>query len=175
MNFEPNAAPETPYFDDIAGKDGWEGHTSKKKIPVLLNEIKANLANLGGAITLFQEGKFSIDGIERDGFRLEYVIKTRNGPADGRIDIAALPIKRGSYWTRTEKSRAEQSLKMALYMTNVAIRGMFALQKLSPNYAALIPFMLQDGRTLSELWVSGPSVSLLAPPSHDIVEGDIKE
>jgi hypothetical protein len=141
-----------------------------------MGEVKESLSKLGGIVTSFQPGKFQSKEYERVGYRIHYVIETPSGEgAKGRLDIAALPVKKYPY--HTKEKREGNSLRMALYMLRIALDGPRFLQKLSPGYSALVPFMLgPGGKTISELWAQSTIMSNLLPPNMDaeFVEGDYK-
>jgi hypothetical protein len=182
MNFIPeqnkDAIQNVPYFDDVTEKDGWQGQATGKSIDVLKNEITDAIRRLGGVVTGFQQGSFITGKQKRDGFQVEYIVKSPDqSMTRGRIDIAALPVKEDYRLQRTLKTRREQSLKMALYMLRVALNGTWFLQQLSPGYAALMPWMLMDGkRTLTQAWSESEAMNLLLPPGgSEFVEGKFQE
>jgi len=182
MNFIPDQpkskTPDVPYFDNVSEKDGWQGQATGKSIDTLKNEITDAVRRLGGMVTGFQQGTFTISKQKRDGFQVHYIIEDPDGKMTrGRIDIAALPVKEDYRLQRSIKTRREQSLKMALYMLRVALNGTWFLQQLSPGYAALLPWMLADGqRTLTQAWSEKAMMGLLLPPgSSEFVEGSFKE
>lgn len=167
-----------PYFEDARASDGWQGQSTTKTLDKLQDEIRAALGRMGGAVSGFQSGTFNVNGQVREGYQIHYAIHTANGGwAGGRFDVAALPIrtKRGN--ARAVKARQDAALKMALYMACRAIEGMWFLQQLSPGYAPLMPWMLNDkGETVSELWARSSVMSnLLPPPDAEFVEGVIVE
>lgn len=181
MGFIPETPKESvkvPYYDNVKSSDGWQGQTTTKSIDTLKAEIASAVGRLGGLVSSFQSGSFDTESQKRDGFRIHYSIQTPNGKyVPGRIDIAALPIKTGSYYSRTEKARREKSLRMALYMTRIAFEGSWFLMQLSPGYAPMIPFMLADAeRTVSQMWIESPTMKMLAPPKESVfVEGVVVE
>lgn len=162
----PKQANEVPYFDDVIGSDGWQGHTTRKSLDTLKSEIIQALSRLGGLVAGFQRGSFSINEQGREGFRIHYTLEGVNGTMlPGRIDIAALPVKNDYSLRRSYDRRKEQSLKMALFMLRNALDGTWFLQQLSPGYAALMPWMLErgSGKTISELWTQGAAMGHLLP------------
>jgi hypothetical protein len=129
-------------------------------------------------VTGFQQGTFITGKQKRDGFQVHYIIESPDGSMTrGRIDIAALPVKEDYRLQRTLKARREQSLKMSLYMLRVALNGTWFLQQLSPGYAALLPWMIVDGkRTLTQAWSESETMGLLLPPGDaEFMEGNFKE
>lgn len=164
-----------PYFEDARASDGWQGQSTTKTLDKLQDEIRAALGRMGGAVSGFQRGTFHANNQTREGYQIHYAIKAEKGWAGGRLDIAALPIrvKRGN--ARAVQARQDAALKMALYMACRAIEGMWFLQQLSPGYAPLMPWMLNEkGETVSELWARSAVMSnLLPPPDAEFVEGEI--
>lgn len=176
-DFIPNTPKESkkvPYYDDVTSAEGWQGHETGKGINKLKSEVSEAIVRLGGMVSGFQEGSFG----NRDGYRVHYTIELPNGGfAQGRIDIAALPV-RDSYRIRASmERRREASLKMALYMLREALNGTWFLQQLSPGYAPLMPFMIGVGdKTISQLWGESAMMSnLLPPPADEFVDGEIQE
>ena len=173
---QPNEAQQVPFFDDVTGEGGWQGHGTSKSIDTLKAEIISSIARLGGLVSGFQRGTFQISGQERDGFQIHYSIETPDGSmVPGRIDVAALPIKKVASRRKSEKTRREKSLRMALYMLRQAMDGLWFLQQLSPGYAPMMPWMIgKGGKTISQLWAESPVMSNLLPdPGEAFVEGEV--
>lgn len=164
---------EVPYFEDVTSQDGWAGQTTTKSIEELKSEITTSITRLGGYVTAIKKGKFVSDEHFRDGFVIEYQIPGKDGTLyPGKIDIAALPLR------QVTETKRIKSLKMALYMFNVSLKGTWFLQKLSPGYDPLMPFMLagKDGKTVSQLWSeSSVFYGQLLPPADDVVDGTYTE
>src|SRR4030042_4183330 len=171
MNFIPEQSKETqyiPYYEDATSAEGWQGHTTQKTIKALQSEITQAISRLGGLVTGFQKGAFLSAEGKREGFRVHYAVEAADGSqVPGRIDIAALPIRR--------ESNREKSLKMVLYMFHIALNGTWFLQQLSPGYSALVPFMLRHGdKTLSQMWTESPIMNNLLPPGEeDFIDGEV--
>lgn len=158
MNFVPDQkeVQRVPYFEDAKREDGWQGHTTTKNLNALKREVEKALLLLGGIVVGFQQGKFIIDGQERQGFQVHYAVAGM--PA--RMDIAALPVK--DRWSVKKK---EQSLKMSLYMLALGLNGAWLMKQLVPGLNPLIPMMLTDsGKTISEMWADGSAMGRLLPP-----------
>jgi hypothetical protein len=174
---QPKTVSDVPFFEDVSSAQGWQGQTTTKSVDTLKSEILMAISRLAGSVTGYQKGKFLIGDRERLGYRVMYNIETGEGNlVPGRIDIAALPVKRNppsSYDTRCEKS-----LKMALFMLRDSFDGLWFLQQLSPGFAPLLPFMLSGNGdlTISQLW-SETSVmrNLLPPGENDFIDGEVKE
>lgn len=176
-NFIPNTPKESrevPYYDDVTAAQGWQGHETGKSMNKLKAEVSEAITRLGGMVSGFQQGKFG----ERDGFRVYYTIEGVGGKfAQGRIDVAALPVRTSYRIRKSFDRRREASLKMALYMLREALNGTWFLEQLSPGYAPLMPFMLTaEDKTISQLWGESTTMSnLLPPPAEEFVEGEIAE
>lgn len=180
MNFIPDTQGESkkvPYYEDARVSDGWQGHTTDKSMKILQSEVTQAVVRLGGMVTNFQRGAFQTEQGKRDGYRVHYFIEAPNGQhIMGRIDVAALPINPRLSGRADKEKHRERSLKMALFMLRNALDGAWFLQQLSPGYAALMPFMLDNRsqKTISEMWSESPVMSrLLPPPSDEFVEGEI--
>ncbi len=183
MSFVPeqnNDVQVVPYFDDAQSKDGWQGQATQKSVDKLKQEVTEALIRLGATVTDFQPGTYSIEGKNRDGFRISYVT---TGPKPellqkGRLDIAALPVK--DHWRvqKTVKKRRKQSLKMALYMARIGLTGTWFLGKLSPGYVPLVPWMIvgDTNKTITELWKeSSMGLLLTSGKNEEFIEGEMVE
>lgn len=181
MDFIPEQAEQqakdVPYFDDVTAQDGWQGHTTNKGIDTLKSEIMVSISRLGGLVTGFQRGAFVIGDKKRDGFQIHYAIEMPDGAMlQGRLDVAALPVRDRHRQRRSLDTRREKSLKMALYMLRNALDGTWFLQQLSPGYAPLMPWMLEraSGKTISQLWSERAFNNLLPPGDGEFVEGEFE-
>lgn len=160
MNFVPDQseAKRVPFFEDAKREDGWQGHATTKTVERLRREIEKALLLLGGIVVGFQQGKFIVEGQERQGFQVHYMVSGM--PA--RLDIAALPVK-----DRWNSKKKEQSLKMSLYMLVYGLSGAWLMQQLVPGYNPLIPTMLAEGnKTVSQMWSEKSSMRQLMPPQN---------
>ena len=181
MDFIPEQSKKSmdvPFFEDATADLGWQGQATAKSIETLQSEIEDAVNFLGGRVMRFQRGTFQAGKVSRDGFRVHYVVEAADGRVvAGRIDVAALPNKDDWSLRKTIDKRKEQSLKMALYMLRVAIKGTWFLQQLSPGYSALMPWMLAAGdKTVSQLWSENSIMQNLLPPGEsDFVEGEYRQ
>jgi hypothetical protein len=173
---EPKTPADVPYFDDVKSEDGWQGFTTTKSIETLKSEITQSVSRLGGTVTGFQKGTFTIGANTRQGYRVLYTIDCGGGKLmPGRIDVAALPVRKavsGRY--SSYESRQEKSLKMALFMLRDGFDGLWFLQQLSPGFAPLMPFMLaKNDLTISQLWTESSLMENLLPPGNaDFLDGE---
>lgn len=183
MEFIPeqfkSESQEVPFFDDVTGEGGWQGHSTSKSLDTLKSEVMTSISRLGGLVTGFQRGIFQIGNVRREGFQIHYVIEQSDGTMSrGRLDIAALPVKDDYRLQRSFEKRKEKSLKMALYMLRNALDGTWFLQQLSPGFAPLLPWMLEErsGKTLTQLWSESISMgNLLPPPESDFITSNYEE
>lgn len=181
MNFVPDMkdVKQVPFFDDVTAEGGWGGHTTTKSVSALKSGITATIGRLGGFVVNFQSGKFLVDGQERDGFKIRYVIEAGGQSYPGEMDIAALPVRRDSRRQRSLDSRRQKSIKMALYMTRQALEGIWFLQQLWPGYAGLMPGMIEasSGKTITQLWSESSAMNLMLPPgdSEFATDGEWEE
>lgn len=190
MAFKPNVPKlenSVPYFDDVTSTEGWQGQTTGKSIAQLKSEITSAISRMGGLVSAFIEGaddSLVIDGekVIRYGYQIHYSIEDVTGKMmPGQIDIVALPVRNDIRLRRSYETRKQQSLKMALYMFAISTNGLWFMEKLSPGYSGLMPFMLADkNRTISQLWVEGVKLGNLLPPPSDIdsnttIEGKFQE
>jgi hypothetical protein len=159
-----------PWFEEASTQLGIKGHRTDKSLDQLKNEIKAAMSSLGGGVTTFQSGKFPTKPP-----RFGYQITFNYGDREGRIEIAALPMKK-----ETEGKR-KQALKQALYTVREMLVSQFNSSLLIPGSAPLVPYMIDDkGRTLAEALAKSASIPLLSPPleadeDDEVVEGEFRE
>lgn len=176
---QPKEVQDVPFFEDVTSAGGWQGHSTSKSITTLKSEIMASIGRLGGLVTGFPRGTFEIGEHPREGFQIHYVIEQSDGKMiRGQIDVAALPVRKRQTVRRSYQTRKEKSLKMALYMIRNALDGVWFLQQLSPGYAPLMPWMLDEksGKTITQLWSESSAMKQLLPPSDgDFVEGSYRD
>ena len=176
---QPKQIQEVPFYEDVTAAGGWQGHSTSKSISSLKSEITASIGRLGGLVTGFQRGTFMIGEQAREGFQIHYVIEQPDGGMmRGRLDVAALPVRKSERLRRSYETRKDKSLRMALYMLRNALDGTWFLQQLSPGYAPLMPWMLEanSGKSLTQLWSESAAMRQLLPPSEgDFIDGDFEE
>ena len=174
MPFVPDATPakDVPFFENASTKDGgWQGHSSRSSVETLKREVQISLGRLGGSGVVIQAGRFEIGDKERLGFQISYLLSNGDQVMKSRLNIAALPLRKHT------TTKANKTLKMALYMLRMALDGAWFLEQLSPGYAALIPWMLAPGadKTITEIWTQNTEIGLLLPPGEaDFIEGEFK-
>jgi len=98
-------------------------------------------------VTGFMGGKFG----DRHGYQIHFAIRIGNGQlAPSRLDIACLPVdpnkRTRSNYRRQGKGdpREEGTKKMALYMVNKALKGMFFFSVLAPGFVPFMSLMLNS-------------------------------
>lgn len=173
FNFQPEEKKtiKVPYFEDVTRDDGWQGFSTTKNVKTLQSEIGEAIGRLGGVVSGFQRGIFQIENNAREGFQVYYSIQNPNGQlVPGRLDIAALPVRK-----KYDEGKKEKSIRMALFMLRTALSGMWFMQQLSPGYAALMPWMITaNGKTVSQLWSESPTMSNLLPPGDaEFIDAEI--
>ncbi len=147
-----------PWFEDAKAELGIKGHSTNKSIEELKIEIKSAMSRLGGGVTLFISGKFPTSPA-----RIGYQIQFSYGSREGRIEIAALPLKK---YTSTKET---QSKKQALYTVREMLEAEFNSGILVPGSAPLVPFLLDDqGNTLAETMHIQSNIPLLSAPIKDV-------
>lgn len=172
--------PDVPWFEDAKSSLGIKGHSTTKSIDQLKMEIKAAFSSLGAGVKSFRQGHFDKVGNEK--FRYAYEIAFSYGDRDGRMVIAALPIRKET------PSKKEQALKQVLFTVREMLESQFNSGMLVPGSAPLVQYMLDDhGRTLAEALSQQSNVPLLSPPikgkqtpdmdgeDEDVVEGEFEE
>jgi len=152
-----------------------------KSIETLRAEISAEIGRMGGTMTGWIRGDYKmIDGEIRAGVEIRYQIVAGDGTVfKGKISVAALPYEMSKGRINSDKlnrGRAKKALRMGLYNVRVCLQSTRILEKLSPGYAGLMPWLL--ARTISEVWSEeGIGSRALPPPSEDdeVVEGEMRE
>jgi hypothetical protein len=176
-----------PFFDDVSASNGWEGQATGKSIDQLQAEISANMSRLNCMVTGILAGKFG----DRHGFQIHFAIRLpHGGMAPSRLDISCLPIdpkrktrQRNRYPMRPKDDpRIEGTRKMALYMINKALKGMFFFSVLAPGYVPFMSMMLdKKGNTLGSVWIEQGKLAALMPPKEDkfedgeIIDAEVKK
>ena len=172
---------ELPFFEDVGGLsgEGWQGHTTGKSLARLRADLAVALDRLGAQMTSFMEGSFACAEGYRPGAIILFTTQLPNGNLiNGKIDVAALPVRTKKSLKSFDK-KCDQSLRMALFMVATSLQGAFNQQVLSPGHYALMPYMLEGDKTLSNLFVevNGLTGLLLESGKDDdgVVEGEFKE
>ena len=168
--------PTIPWFEEATQESGVKGHRTSKGIEELKTEIKSAMSKLGGGVTTFMSGTYNTDP-KRYGYQVTFAYGNR----EGRIEVAALPMKK-----ETEGKR-KQCLKQALFTVRAMLEAQFNAGLLVPGSAPLVPYLLDDqGRTLAEALAASENIPLLSPPIHEqerqasddddeAIEGEFKE
>ena len=164
MDFIPDDHDDLtiPYFEDASSSLGIVGHSTNRSERELKVEIERAMGHLGASVTLFQAGKFA----DRFGYRIEFLW----GGSKGRIDVAALPIRKET------EGRISQARRHALYSVMNRLESQFNSQLVMPGDVPLVPYMMDNkGRTMIEAMREEGRLPALPSPSPDIVEGDWRE
>jgi hypothetical protein len=174
MKFTPREKQPSiaiPMLDDLRAEDGWQGMRSNQSLDELRTKVQTEIGRLSGKITSFIEGDYEIEGQTRPGYTIRFIVAGPDGSAwEGRIDMAGPPFEMPFSGDRTHsgflsafEKRREQSLRMCLFNANAALVANRNLEKLSPGFAALMPWMLGKGDlTIGQIWRGG-AAALPAP------------
>ena len=165
MEFIPDERDElnVPYFEDASSMLGVIGHSTQRSEQELRIEIERAMAHLGATVSFFQPGKFG----DRYGYRIEFLWRG----AKGRIDVAALPLKKET------EGRIKKCKRQALFSVMHKLQGQFNSQLNMPGDVPLVPYMLDaSGKTLIEAMRERDELPALPEPEDkDIVEGEFTE
>ena len=166
MEFIPDDHDDlrVPYFEDASSLLGVIGHSTQRSEQELRVEIERAMGHLGASILLFQAGKFG----DRYGYRIEF--RWRGGR--GRIDVAALPLKKDT------PGKRKRCKRQALFTVMRKLEGQYNSQLNMPGDVPLVPYMLDaSGRTLIEAMRERNELPALTDSESDpdVVEGDFRE
>lgn len=168
---------KVPFWEDASNEIGVVGYTTTKTTKQLQSEIRRAMGFLGGTINGFQSGTVPWKGAHGDkryAFRIYF---TWQG-VDGRLDVAALPIRKET------ASRKRNARRHALYSVMLRLEGLFNSQIVMPGDFPLMPYLLNDkGQTFSQWLVDEGKLPALPPPPEsqvedeegEVVEGDFRE
>ena len=145
-------AQAVPYFEDSQKMD-IPGRGTDKQVLTLQQEVIQMLARLGAASVQFVPGSYADGPRTRYGFRVVFWL----GGTQGRIDIAALPL-------RSETAhRKDRALAQALYLLRDELQAMVHSQVYKPGAVPLIPYLIgPNGQTVTEYLVETQNVPQLA-------------
>lgn len=164
MDFIPDEHDDLtiPYYEDASSSLGVVGHATSKKERELKVEIERAMGHLGASVTLFQPGKFG----DRYGYRIEFSW----GGARGRIDVAALPIRKET------ESRIKKAKRHALYSVMLKLEAQFNSQLVMPGDVPLMPYMVdKKGRTILEAMREDGALPQLPAPDDRPIEAEFRE
>jgi hypothetical protein len=166
MEFKPDISEKDlliPYFEEAKNEDGVIGYSTQKSLKTLKAEITAGFGRLGGSVIGFQSGKFG----KRYGFRIDFTF----AGVPGRMDIAALPIKKET------ESRVDKAKRHALYSVQKRLEAEYSTALIMPGDVPLMPYMLNsEGKTVLEVMREmGEIPALPESIEEDIIEGEFNE
>lgn len=166
MDFIPDEHDDlrVPYFEDASSLLGVIGHSTQRSEQELRVEIERAMGHLGASVLFFQAGKFG----DRYGYRIEF----RWRGAKGRIDVAALPLKKDT------PSKMKKCKRQALFSVMHKLQGQFNSQLNMPGDVPLVPYMLDaSGRTLIEAMREEGQLPALTDSESDpnVVDGEFRE
>lgn len=142
-------------------------YSAKKTLAQAEREVIAELAKLDAGSIRFIEGSFSFDK-PRYGYRITFFY----GGAQGRIEVAGLPIK-----GTVTKAKKKQVLVQALLNVRDWCKAAVTAKVFAPGINPLIPYLIIDGeRTVAEVITSTGNLPVLAAGINSgFVEGDWSE
>jgi len=147
---------DVPFYEE-SQKLAIPGRGTEKSVQKLQGEIIDLIARLGGGAVVFTPGQYREGERVRHGFQVMFWY----GSARGRIDCAALPIRRE---TARVKDRA---LAQALYLLRDELQAQVYSQTYKPGAVPLIPYLMNgDGQTVTEFMVATQNVPQLMAGSN---------
>lgn len=162
-----------PFFEEASKSRGVIGYSTGKDLQELEGEIRDAMAKLGATVTGIQSGQIPYARAHKNR-RFAFRIFFNHRGATGRMDVAALPIKKET------DARIRQAKRHALYSVVNRLEGLFNSQLVMPGDAPLIPHLLDDeGRTLAQYIADENVIPQLQAPTgsddDDTVEGEFTE
>lgn len=148
-----------PWFEDARANIApyYSVKTTLKQAQALAT---AEFGKLNAIVTAFQPGKFAVNGRDRYGYIIEFIMNN----APGRMTVAGLPMK--SYKAVKENRVRIQCLLNVRDWLKAAV----TMQVFSPDTSPLIPYLLVKGAdgqdyTLADLVMSRGQLPMLASQS----------
>ena len=169
-----------PFFQEAKSLDGWRGIGTTKSIKTLMAEISAEIARMGGTVSSIVKGRFDTDP-ERWGYRIEFDLVKGERIFPGKIELAALPVKKPKHMNQKTKkgynTRLDKSLRMALYMIREYIAAGRLIGLMDLDHIPLVPWLIPSGSefTISQIFNTGSQPQLSEPKEGDIHEGTFRE
>lgn len=150
---------QTPYYED-ARADFAPYYSSSKTVAEAKAEVVAELAKLGAAILLFQEGAYGSKP-KRHGYQIQF--NWQGMP--GLIRVAGLPM-RSETDAKRDKVRVQALLNVRDWLKASVTQPVF-----SPGSHPLLMNLLVDGkRTMAEMVIQNGRVPQLAALAKDEAE-----
>ena len=151
MSFIPDPImlpmPKVPYFEDSQAHQV-AGRATTKTLARLQGEVTDALARLGASSIQFVPGIYDGDR-RRYGFQVRFFY----GPVPGRIDCAALPLRRE---TAIKKDRA---LAQALYLLRMELEAAANAALYKPGSIPLVPYLIgSTGQTVTEALIASQAL-----------------
>jgi hypothetical protein len=158
---------EIPYFEDATGAEGVIGYSTQQDEAELQEKIRTEIARVGGRVESFQKGKYKEESSTKtmpDRYGYQILFSYQN--ADGRINVATLPIKNET------PARKRQAHRQALYTIWKMLQSHYNCRLNMPNDTPLIPYLLDDkGRTLLEAISAAGILPQLPSPTQKMEGG----
>lgn len=172
---------EIPYFEDASGADGVVGYSTTQDEAELKEKIRTEVARVGSRVESFVKGHYEDESASGTPDRYGYMIQFTYHGVEGRINVAALPIRKET------AARKRQAHRQALFTIWKMLESHYNCRLNMPHDTPLIPFLLDDkGRTLLEAIQSAGILPQLPSPKQtmeggfeaddeNMIEGEIRE
>jgi hypothetical protein len=170
FNFTPTDNPQSkltvPYFEDARANFAPYYNIEDRPLDKVQDEIRAELAKLGGINSEFQEGYFGTT-VKRYGFLLKFQV----GANRAQMQVAGLPMRKETP-AKIKKVRLQALLILRDWLKSAVTSRVFA-----PGSNVLLQFLLVDGKntvgdTLMGNWkLPNANPALLS----DVVDGEMVE
>lgn len=143
-------APSVPYFEDGV-KLKIPGRATSKSVEQLQLEISKILLQIGAFNTRFVSGEFP-GAPKRYGFRIYFQYVS----SPGRIDVAALPMRRELPHVKRD------ALEQALFLFRNKIEAEYYASIYEPGSLPLVGYLIgRDGQTVTESLVANGNLPAL--------------
>lgn len=150
MGFTPDQPKSTfekvPYYED-SQQEKIPGRGTEKSVDQLQVEIRDFMLKLGAGNILFSPGTF--DATPTTPMRYGWLMTFSLNGINGHMEIAALPLRREA---PVKKDRA---LAQALFLVRHWLEAEIFSKVYRPGSSPLVPFLLSDGKTVTEIVAGG--------------------
>lgn len=155
---KPSApALEVPFFEDITAKDV-PGRGVTKPIDFYQKQIVNLMLKLGAGKVLFVPGTFPTLP-KRYGYQITFSL---NG-IPGRIDVAALPMKKET------PNRKDRALAQAIYLLQLWLEAEVFSTIYRPGAISLVPYLIgEGGKTVTEALAERANLPQLITAKYEL-------
>lgn len=157
-----------PYFDDIyKSGSGIPGSSAKGSIEDYQMQIEALIRQLNATHVQFVQGHYPGQGdpsagsgqVQPDRYGYQILFRLNGNP--GRIDVAALPIRRES------RHKIDRAKAQALFLVRDWLQSEVYSHLYRPGSITLIPYLIgDDGRTVTETLLQSKALPMLQGGHH---------